>query len=166
MRAELADVERIEDPNYPLTDEWAQSVAKALGVGISSINDPNADIAEIWALSRGLAAPPTICPIAARYAILGLIAKFGGVRMANDIPADDLGRVIQIFYAFVEGPPPKGGVLVNRPKIALQIAVLTFLQARDHVPGSRFEDDLDTALEGALVMIERFSTLAPRKLRE
>lgn len=163
MRAEADDILRIEQPDYQLTDEWVRSAARALGIDEEEVTREGVDADEVRAGSTGLAAAPAVCPIAVRFAVLALIAKFGGVRLSARVAPDELGRLIQNVYAFVEGETGRAETQLSRLRPGLQIAVLAFLQSRDFVPGPNFQRNLEQALEGSLQMIDRFSAVGRQK---
>lgn len=160
MRAEPSDIERIEAQSQPLAEEWIRSVSGALGIPAEFITAPNINTNAVKLLSKGFAEPPNACPIAARYAISAILAKFGGAEFAAKIDPDDLARLIQNFYDFVENDRAANETSeLNRRRLALQITVLTFLQSRDFEPGPTFQKDLEDATAGALALMDRFSKI-------
>jgi len=160
MRAEPSDVERIEAQTRPLAEEWIRSVSRALGILPEFITAPDISTSAVRAMSTGFAEPPNACPIAARYAISAILAKFGGAEFAARIDPDDLARLIQNFYDFVENDRSGNEKSeLNRRRLALQITVLTFLQSRDFEPGQTFQTDLAEATAGALALMDRFSMI-------
>ncbi|MCB2114578.1 MAG: helix-turn-helix transcriptional regulator [Parvularculaceae bacterium] len=158
MRADASDVERLESPGYELAPEWIEAVAKALGVPAEIVVAPDIDIGAIRASAPEAIPGPPVCPIATRYAILALVAKFAGVKFAAGLDDDSLARAAQNFFNFVEGEPGKDVADdFNRQKLALQIAVLTILQARGFRPRGNFEAEFHPALDAALDMMRRFA---------
>jgi hypothetical protein len=160
MRAEPSDIERIETQKHPLAEEWIRSVSRALGVPAEGITAPNISTSAVKQMSKGFAVSPNACPIGARYAISAILAKFGGAEFAAKIDPDDLARLIQNFYDFVENDRSGNEKSeLNRRRLALQITVLTFLQSRDFEPGPTFQTDLEQATAGALALMDRFSAI-------
>ncbi len=160
MRAEVADIERIESPGFPLADEWVRSVSRALGVDAAVVTAPAVDATAAKDSSKGLAGQPDTCPIAARYAIIAILAKFGGSKFLGKTTPDDISRLVQNFFDFVESDTAANDESkINRRKLALQITVLAFLQSRDFAPGPSFETDLEEAISGALALMARFSKI-------
>jgi len=162
MRADASDVERLETPDYVLTPEWIEAVAKALGVPADALTDPDIDVDAIRALSPHAPASPPVCPVATRFVILAIIAKFAGVKFANTLDDDSDARAVQNFFAFIEGDDDQRSTDINRQKLALQIAVLTILQARGFRPGVKFEHDFQEALLAGLEMMRRFAAIDAR----
>ncbi len=160
MGAETSDVERIEAEGFELSEEWIIAVARALGVPESAVTSPKLDVEELRLCATDVPMPTALCPTAARHALLALVAKFGGPKMARALDEDDIARAVQNFRRFVE--TGEGDVAsLSRLKQALQITVLACLQSRDFAPGPNFQADLEEALSGAAEMVRRFSRIGP-----
>ncbi|MGE0183946.1 MAG: helix-turn-helix domain-containing protein [Parvularculaceae bacterium] len=160
LRADPIDVERMEAAGYRLTPEWIEAVARALGVSPETVTDPNLNLNALTGKTPPAQQAPPVCPVATRYAILALTAKFAGLKFARDIDDDSLARAVLNFFAFVESADEPGRANdLTRQKRALQIAVLTILQARGFVPGPTFETELQDALPGAMEMMRRFAAI-------
>lgn len=161
--ADASDVERMEAEDFELSEEWIKAVADALGVPRNAVTDPAVDIDAVRiAASDNKSLRHDLCPIGARFAILAIVAKLGGLKLAKRLDEDDLARAVRNFIGFVEAD---GGAdedeRLTRQKLALRIAVLAILQSRAVVPGPRFEDDLEEALAGGTAMIRSFSRIEP-----
>lgn len=155
---------RLESGERELNDIWISAVAKALGVPRAAIADPHAEIALIAAsVPRPQPRPPVLCPIGARYAILSLVAKWGGLAVANALTEDEIADAVQSFIAYVDDRSPDlaGGSSAeqraSRLSQGLQITALTILQSRvDDLPPD-FEETMATALPAAVSLLEAFS---------
>lgn len=161
MRADASDVERIEAPDFVLTGEWIAAVAHALGVPAAAVTAPDID-ANALRRAATAAAPSAaaFCPVGARYALLAIVAKFGGVKFAGGIDEDDLARAVQNMVAFIEDDPQiPGNDGLSRLTLALRIAVLAILQSRGFVPGPGFEAHLEEALQAATRLISGFAAI-------
>lgn len=160
--ADASDVERIEADGFILGAEWIDAIAGALGVPGSAVTDPAADIEGLRAASASEPAPvQRICPIGARYAILALVAKLGGGKLANRLDEDDVARAVRNLIAFTDEGAADGPPSVSRQTLALRITVLAILQAQGFSPQPRFEADLEEALPAAAQMMSRFSRIGP-----
>jgi hypothetical protein len=160
--ADASDIERIEAEGFALSTEWIDAVARGLGVPASALTDPDADIAAVRKAATPARPAPKVCPIAARYALLAIIAKFAGMKFAIRLGGDDVARAVQNIITYVESSEASGDeARLTRQKLALRIAALAILQSRGIEAGPRFQTDLEEALEGASAMIHRFSGIGP-----
>jgi len=157
-------VPRLESGERPLNDIWISAIAKALGVPRAAIADPHAEIALIAAsVPRPALRRPAVCPIGARFAILSLVAKWGGLRIVNALSEDEIADAVQSFISYVDDRAPdmpggpSGETRINRLSQGLQITALTILQSRaDDLPPD-FEETLATALPAAVQLLEAYS---------
>lgn len=161
--ADASDVERIEADDFALGEEWIAAVAGALGVPASAVTDPEIDLDALRKCAPDVkACRHDLCPTGARFAILAIVAKFGGLKLAKRLDEDDLARAVQNFISFVEADSSQNEEeLFTRQKLALRIAVLAILQSRAVAPGPHFEEDLEEALTGGAAMIRSFSRIGP-----
>lgn len=157
---------RLESGARALTDGWIEAVATALGVAPEAVLDPDANIPAIAARAgRPRVTSPAICPLAARFAIVSLLAKTGGLALASGVGEDDLADAVCNLVAFVgagERRAPSGKLsaeALSRLSKGLQITVLAMLQSGCDEPPPDFADRLSTALPGAIGLIEAFSQI-------
>jgi hypothetical protein len=162
MGADAFDIERIENENFTLGEEWVAAVSAALGVAPEAITDPLIDVDAVREAARATTGPVRrLCPIGARFAILALVAKFGGLKFAKRLDEDDLARAVQNVERFVsETEENNAEVRLSRLTLALRIAVLAILQSREAAPRIPQQGDLDDALQGASLLLDRFSRIA------
>lgn len=163
MGADPSDVERIEAEGFALSDDWIDAVARALRIPRGVVTASHVDYDEIRSFANAAATTVRLpCPVATRFAILAIIAKFAGVKFANRLGEDDVARAVQGAIAFVgEDRDFDREDDFSRLTLALRIAALAILQSRDFVPGPRFEDALEEVLQGSAEMIRRYSKIAP-----
>ena len=162
IRAEPEDVHRIEAPGYQLGEEWIRAVANGLGVPEGAITEPFIDIDFVKATAAPPKASMNICPIATKHAIVAVISKLAGSRIAAQIDDDDLARAIQNYFAFLDEEPDRQDERsATRPTLALRIAVLAILQSLGFRPDQQFEPKLEKAIAGATELIRQFSEIDP-----
>lgn len=157
-------VRRLESGDRPLTELWIDAVARALGVPADMVINPEADID---ALAKDLPRPKrkraVLCPAAARFAILSLVAKLGGLKTARSLDEDELADAVQSLVSFVDIEPAMegaaGGLDSNRLSRGLQITVLTILQSRSPDLPNDLETLLETLVPGAVSLVEVFSAV-------
>ena len=162
MGADAGAVERLESGAQALTEEWVEAVARALGVSQAVVTDPEADIPRIVAGKGELPArKPRTCPIGARYAILAMIAKFGGLKMAQSLDEDEIARAVQNLVNYVEDGDEKltDKQLLTRLSLSLQIICAAALHARGVVPDPGFSKSMETAQTGATSLVRSFSEI-------
>ncbi|MEO1135629.1 MAG: hypothetical protein AAFW68_03325 [Pseudomonadota bacterium] len=162
-------IRRLESGDRPLTELWVDAVARALNVPATMVTDPAADID---ALARKLPRPKRnyapLCPVGARYAIVSLVAKLGGLKTAQNLDEDDLADAVQSLMAFIgasddvgeanDGVDEKSAAIdLNRLSKCLQITVLIILQSRSPDLPADFEQRLERLVPGALSLLEVFS---------
>lgn len=159
-------IARLESGARPLSDIWIDAVAKALGVPPEAVTDPDVDIKAVAANARRPPEhPPVLCPIGARYAILALVAKLGGLRRAESLDEDDIADAVQNLVAYVDDQTPdlpgekKDEIKANRLLRGLQISALTILQYHEAEPPPNFQEEMETALQGAMSLLEAFSRI-------
>lgn len=159
-------IARLESGNRPLSDVWIDAIAKALGVPPEAVTDPGADIKSIAANAiRPPERPPVLCPIAARYAILSLVAKLGGLSRAEMLDEDGIADAVQNLVAYVDDQTPnlpgdqKDEIRANRLLRGLQISALTILQYHEAELPPSSQDDMEIALQGAVSLLEAFSKI-------
>lgn len=157
---------RLESGERALTDGWIEAVAAALRIAPEAVLDPDANIPALAARAeRPLVTSPALCPIGARFAILALVAKTGGLAVASKVDEDNLADAVCNLIAFVTGGErraPSGELppaMVNRLEKGLQITALAILQSCADEPPSDFQERLQAALPGASALIEAFSKL-------
>jgi transcriptional regulator with XRE-family HTH domain len=163
MGADPSDVERIEAEDFALSDDWIDAVARALRVPLGAVTAAHVDYEEIRGLAKTAAKTVRLpCPVATRFAILAIVAKFAGVKYIRRLDEDDVARAVQGAVAFVgeDRDFDKEGDF-NRLTLALRIAALAILQSRDFAPSPHFEGDLEEVLQGSAEMIRRYSRIAP-----
>ena len=157
---------RLESGERALTDGWIDAISGALGIEPEAILDPDADIREIVTSTlRPTVTSAAICPIAARYAILALTAKTGGLIVAERIGEDDLADAVCNLISFVADGERRAttGKLdkaaLSRLSKGLQITVLAILQSCCDDPPPDIQERLTASLPGAAALIEAFSRL-------
>jgi len=162
MGADAFDIERIEKENFVLGEEWVAAVSAALGVPPEAVTDPLVNVDAVREAAQATASPVRrLCPIGARFAILALVAKFGGLKFAKRLDEDDLARAVQNVERFVSETEEDAVELrLNRLTLALRITVLAILQSRDAARRIPLQGDLDDALQGASMLLDRFSRIA------
>lgn len=159
-------IPRLENGDRTLSPLWIDAITKALGVPEDVITDPAADIdAVARRLGRPKGRQPVLCPIAARYAILALVAKLGGLKRAEDLDEDRLADAVQNLVAYVDDSTPnlpgenRADVRPNRLLKGLQIVALTILQYHEAELQPDFHQALETAAQGAASLLEAFSSV-------
>ncbi|WP_425410689.1 helix-turn-helix domain-containing protein [Hyphococcus sp.] len=159
-------VSRLESGERPLTDLWIDAIAKALDVPRAMITDPDAKIdAKACHAHRPTITAPVLCPIAARYGVLALVAKMGGLRRAEALDEDKLADAVQNLVAYVDDRTPglpgehKEDVRANRLLKGLQITALTILQSCEADLPEDFHRQLEIAARGAHALLEAFSNV-------
>lgn len=158
--ADVEQIEKLERAHGEIGDEWVSAVARALGVPEFAVVDPAADIRNIVARAgRAPVREVAICHIGARYAILAMVAKLGGQKMAKGLDDDAVAGAVQNVIAYVEAERGSADqeAQANRLSLALQITVLTILQSRGFVPGPEFPKAMESALRGATALLHAFS---------
>lgn len=155
----------LEQPDKPLPEGWPEAIAHALGVPASTVTHPNPDLRKTAGLeSIAQAAERRVCRIAARFAILAMVAKLGGLHVASELSEPDLDLALQSLLLYTENPPnaasPDGETEkdeLNRLSQSLQITVLAILQSRGVEPETDLLREMEIARDGALSLIETFS---------
>ena len=159
-------VRRLESGERPLTELWIDAVANALDIPAEAVTSNTVNIAAL-AKERPRPVLPlsVLCPIAARYAILSLVAKLGGLRTANSLDEDELADAVRSLMSFVEESLAEGesnaSVASNRLSKGLQITVLTILQSRAPDLPADLEVMLERLAPGAISLLEGHSAVAP-----
>lgn len=156
-------VARLESGGRALDDLWIDAVARALGVPREAITAANEDIfrgAHMSPEKLPKLEPPVLCPVGARFAVLALIAKAAGLKIANALSEDDLADAVLSLVAYV-GRERDGGA-ANRLSQGLQITALTILQSCLPDPPEDFQETFERALPGALALLEGYSGLDAR----
>ncbi len=160
-------IRRLESGDRPLTELWIDAVARTLHVGAEAVTQPGAPIdADALKAPRS---PPALCPLAARYAILSLIARLGGLRIAESLDEDEIADAVQSLVSFVEEDRLErgGGMDASRLSKGLQITVLTILQSRAPALPAGFEEMLERLAPGAVSLLEAYSAVvAPVRVWE
>lgn len=158
---DAAQVERLENPERELDEEWIDAVMRGLGVPRSAVIDPKADVRAIAVEARapkGSAA--SVCPIGARYAVLAMAAKLGGPKLALSLKEDALMTAVQNVIGYVDrGDQPSEQERLTRLAQALQITVLTILQSRGVEPEPQLLQSIDKSLHGATQLVHSFSSM-------
>lgn len=160
MGADVSTLERLESGEHDLSIEWIEAVSMALGVPASAVHDPSTDIRAIVTGAGSLPARQAkTCPIATRYAILALVAKFGGLKIADSLDENDLARAVQNFVNYVESEAGAEGTAdnPNRLSLPLQLIVLTILQSRGVSPAPGLLREMEKAQQAATSLVEAFS---------
>lgn len=160
MGADVSTLERLESGEHDLSIEWIEAVSMALGVPASAVHDPSTDIRAIVTGAGSLPARQAkTCPIATRYAILALVAKFGGLKIADSLDENDLARAVQNFVNYVESETGAEGTAdnPNRLSLPLQLIVLTILQSRGVSPAPGLLREMEKAQQAATSLVEAFS---------
>lgn len=162
LGADARHIEYLERTDEALSEEWVQTIARALGVPFSAVTDPSADIAALSAHAQSRARPrQMVCPIGARFAIQALVAKLGGLDMALTLSEDEIIRTVENVISYMESDDVTSeSERFNRLSRALQIVSLTVLQSREVDPGPDFQEKMTTALQGAASLLHVFSGLA------
>jgi|GEM_PF-3008259 len=159
-------VRRLESGDRPLTELWIDAVAQALDIPAEAVTSPDANISAL-AKERPRPFPPhcVLCPIAARYAILSLVAKIGGLKTANSLDEDELADAVRSLLSFTEDGfaalAGGGKAASNRLSKGLQITVLTILQSRAPDLPADLEEMLERLAPGAISLLEGHSAVAP-----
>lgn len=160
----------LEQPDKPLPEGWPEAIAHALGVPASTVTHPNPDLQKVGLESTAQAAERRVCRIAARFAILAMVAKLGGLSVASELSEPDLDLALQSLLLYTENPPNAGSPdkktkkdgeaekdELNRLSQSLQITVLAILQSRGVEPETDLLREMEIARDGALSLIETFS---------
>jgi transcriptional regulator with XRE-family HTH domain len=157
-------VSRLESGDRPLTNVWIDAVSDALGVPRVAVTAPEMDLAALAAtLPRPAPRKLIVCPIAARHAILALVAKLGGVSAARHLNEDNLADAVRTLIAYVDDrgrrrdSGPSSDESASRLSQGLQITALTILQSCPDEPPPDFQRALEKILPGAVRLIEAFS---------
>ena len=155
----------LERPGKALPEGWTEAVAHALGVTASAVANPDTDIKE--AAARAVAAQTArnrSCRIAARFAILAMVAKLGGLHVATELDEPDLELALQSLILYTEQSPKTASTEaeaekgeLSRLSQSLQITVLAILQSRGVEPEADLLREMEIVLDGALSLIETFS---------
>ncbi|GJL93455.1 helix-turn-helix domain-containing protein [Hyphococcus sp.] len=161
-------VRRLESGDRPLTELWIDAVAHALDIPAEAVTNTNVNIAELTKQSRHQPPPPqsVLCPVAARYVILSLVARLGGLKTANSLDEDELADAVRSLVSFVEEGLAERvndeGVKVasNRLSKGLQLTVLTILQSRAPDLPADLELMLEHLAPGAVSLLEAYSAVA------
>lgn len=166
---EPARLKRLEDEISPLSEGWTEAIAHAMGVPAEAVTNPHADITAAAAAAKPPEDDYAVCRIAARYAILAMAAKLGGLNAAHAIREDDLEIAVQNVALYTEtklesGEPPEERL--NRLSRSLQIAVLTILQSRGDDPGPDLPQEIAIARDGALSLLDAFSQIERKRRRQ
>ncbi|MCA8888283.1 MAG: helix-turn-helix transcriptional regulator [Parvularculaceae bacterium] len=164
MGADETDIFRIESQTYHLDEQWIAAAAHAFCVDAAVITDEEIDLDAIVSASfmNEPAMTVAFCPVAVRYGLLTLIAKFAGMRVARSLDDDELARAAQQMAAFIESETPAANdddTRFNRLKLSLQIAVLAILQARGVRVEPHFQQVLDEGVPAVAQLIEGFSRI-------
>ena len=155
----------LEQPDKPLPEGWPEAIAHALGVPVATVTHPNPDLRKTKGLdSVSQAADRRMCRIAARFAILAMAAKLGGLSVASELSEPDLDLALQNLILYTENPPNAAETgeqaekdKLNRLSQSLQITVLAILQSRGVEPKTDLLREMEIARDGALSLIETFS---------
>lgn len=157
-------IARLESGERRISDLWADAISRALGVPPEAVTDPKADVK---AIAESAVRPPdrapVLCPIAARFAIMALVAKLGGLRRAELLDEDNIADAVQNLVTYVDDRAPdidgaaKDKVRANRLLRGLQISALAILQYHEAELPPNFQEDMETALQGAVSLLEAFS---------
>ncbi len=167
----------LEQSDAPLTEEWAEAFAHALGVSVEAVVDPSTDIKKAAAAARERqTGERRLCRVAARYAIQAMVAKIGGLNVASSLAEEDLELALQNLLLYTEnsshptasghpaasGRPTAPGAAdgtdeISRLSQSLQITVLAVLQSHGVDPERDLLRELEIARDGALSLIEAFS---------
>lgn len=124
---------RLEASEDALPGEWIDSVSEALGVPPETVIAQRVDYNALLAIpSTNPADPFRLCPTTTRFALAAVLARLADLRLALDLPEDELAIAVRNIIDFVEhdrrdqATPPD----VNRLFQSLQITVVAILQAR------------------------------------
>lgn len=155
----------LEQPDKPLPEGWPEAIAHALGVPLATVTHPNPDLRKTTGLdSISQAADRRMCRIAARFAILAMAAKLGGLSVASELSEPDLDLALQNLILYTENPLNAAETgeetekdELNRLSQSLQITVLAILQSRGVEPETDLLREMEIARDGALSLIETFS---------
>lgn len=153
-------LQELEQSDCILPEEWHEALAHALGVPVSAITDPGTDIEQTAREAKQTETPQhRICRIAARYALVSMVAKLGGLDVALDLDETDLELALQnmILYAEESENPESEQDRLNRLSQSLQITALAILQSRGVEPEADLLHEMEIARDGALSLIEAFS---------
>ena len=145
-----------------LSDDWIEALAHAFGVSTRAITDPLADIHMIAAYARTPRADEdAFCPIATRYAVLAMVAKLGGLKIAQALSEDRLDAAVQNIILYTEADRTNNSAedRLNRLSQSLQITALTILQSHGVDPESDFPHAIEIARDGALQLLQAFSRI-------
>ncbi len=155
---------RLESGERALTDIWVTAVSEALGVPRVAVTEPELDLAALAAtLPRPKPRRLVVCPIAARHAILALVAKLGGASTVLNIGEDNLADAVRTLIAYVDDSKTRkasdapSNESASRLSQGLQITVLTILQSCSDDPPPDFQRAMEKILPGAVRLIEAFS---------
>ena len=165
----------LEQPEAQLPEGWPEAFAHAFGVPAQAVTDPDTDVKEAAraaSAARAQDAPegkrtagePRLCRIAARYAIVSMVAKIGGLNVAASLSETDLELALQSLLLYAEGYPrsaASGGTVdkdeISRLSQSLQITVLAILQSHGVEPAQNLLHEMEIARDGALLLIEAYS---------
>ena len=155
----------LERPGQNLPDGWAEAVAHALGVSSSVVTTPNTDIKQAVAQADDAKIDERrLCRIAARFAILAMVAKLGGLQIATELSEPDLELALQNLLLYTEEFSSAASTdedaakdELSRLSQSLQITVLAILQSRGVEPETDLLEEMEIARDGALSLIETFS---------
>ena len=145
-----------------LSNDWIEALAHAFGVPAQAITDPAADIHMIAAFAKTPRVDPhAFCPIATRYAVLAMVAKLGGLKIARALSEDRLEAAVQniILYTEADRTDNSAEERLNRLSQSLQITALTILQSHGVDPESDFPHAIEIARDGALALLQAFSRI-------
>ncbi len=159
-------VARLESGERALSEIWIDTVTKALGVPPEMVTDPSVKIdAAALRARRPDGPPPVLCPIAARYGVLALVAKMGGLRRAEALDEDRIADAVQNLVAYVDNRSPNlpgdqsADLRANRLLKGLQITALTILQSYEAELHPNFHRELEIAARGVASLLEAFSAV-------
>lgn len=153
-------VQELEQSGNTLPEGWPEALAHALGVPAGAITDPNADIDKIARQAKhSQPEKHRICRVAARFALLSMVAKLGGLNIALELSEADLEAALQNLILYTEEFENQESEKerLNRLSQSLQIAALTILQSRGVESEADLLHEMEIARDGALSLIEAFS---------
>lgn len=152
--------QEIEQSNAKLSEGWPEAVAHALGVPVEAVTDPDTDIVEaIRSAAKAQTAEHRICRISARFALLAMVAKIGGLDIALKLSEADLELALQNLILYTEdfSANETEKDRLNRLSQSLQITVLAILQSHGVEPETDLLHEMEIARDGSLSLIETFS---------
>lgn len=153
-------VQELEQSGSVLPEGWPEALAHALGVPTPAITDPDTDIEQTVRLAKNTqAGKHRICRIAARFALLSMVAKLGGLNIALELSEADLEIALQSLILYTEDFENQESEKerLNRLSQSLQITALAILQSHGVESEVDLLHEMEIARDGALSLIEAFS---------